>query len=367
MIQMVEGNGRASAGRGVRRVTLRDVARQAGVNESSASVVLNGAKSNTGVAAETRERIAQAARELGYEPNLHAQRLVKGGCPNTIALLPTFLDVGPHTRQLLLIQSLLSEQGFSVPIYARSTHSHGEELTELLNSVCQQEPRAIVTGLFHREASERLGRYRREGGIVVRYNANSFPEIDDFADTVIFDTESAIFQAARHLLELGHRKLGFFNGGTDRWGRAWMQGFGRALAEYGLEVRDDWRFCGGDPWLGLEEGGASLAQQWLALPSNDRPMGLCVINDQAAATFIAGVERAGLQVPRDVSVVGFDDLPIARYNRLPITTVSKPLEEIAQRTIELLGDRLAGRGQDAMRRVLVQGQLRVRESTGPPP
>ncbi len=140
MIQMVEGDAGATqtnSGIRLRRVTLRDVARQAEVNESAASVVLNGAKSNTGVSAETRERIEQAARELGYEPNLNAQRLVKGGFTNTVALLPAFLDAGMQTRQLLLIQNLLVEQGYKVPIHARSTRSHGEDLAELINSVCQ--------------------------------------------------------------------------------------------------------------------------------------------------------------------------------------------------------------------------------------
>ena len=370
MIQIAERTIEASqtgSGGVLRRVTLRDVARLAEVNESAASVVLNGAKSNTGVSAETRERITQAAHELGYEPNLNAQRLVKGGLTNIVALLPTLLDVGIHTRQLLLIQNLLVAQGYKVPIHSRSIQSQDEDLTELINSVCQQEPRAIVTGLPYPDISEKLSRYRNRGGIVVRYVTNSFIEIEEHTDAVIFDTADAISQAARHLLELGHRKLGFFNAGNDKWGRAWMRGFGGALAEYGLEVRDDWRFCGGDSRQGLEEGGASLATQWLALPPGDRPTGLCVVNDHAAQTFITGVERAGFQVPRDVSVVGFDDLPIARYNRLPITTMSKPIEEIASNTVEILNGRIEGRFGDALQSRIVRGKLQIRQSTAAPP
>ncbi len=370
MIQMIEGDVRAhpkNSGSSPRRVTLRDVARRAEVNESSVSVVLNGAKSNTGVSPETRERITLAASELGYEPNVHAQRLVKGGFTNTVALMPMLLDGGTQTRQLLLIQNLLSDQGFNVPVYARGTQGSREYVNELINSVCRQEPRAIVTGLPRTDIIEPLSRYLKRGGIVVRYAANSFLDSEEFSDAVIFDTDDAIYQSARHLLELGHRKLGFFNGGKDKWSRAWMLGFGRALAEYDLEVRDDWRFCGGDPYFGLEEGGASLAQQWLALSPQSRPTGLCIINDHAAAAFIAGIERAGLQVPRDVSVVGFDDLPIALYNRLPITTVSKSLEDIASIVIELLNGRLAGSFEDVPQKRIVKGKLQVRASTGPPP
>ncbi len=370
MIQMIDGNAvvtQPNSGVRARRVTLRDVARQADVNESAASVVLNGAKSNTGVSAETRGRIELAARELGYEPNLNAQRLVKGGFTNTVALLPAFLDAGMQTRKLLLIQNLLSQQGYNVPIYARSTQSHGKDLIELINEVCRHEPRAIVTGLSHDDIYNRLKRYRQEGGIVVRYDANSFVNIEEFADAVIFDTEDAIYHSARHLLELGHRKMGFFNAGNYKWVGAWMSGFGRALSEYGLEIRDDWRFYGGDSRVGFEEGGASLAEQWLALPANDRPTGLCVVNDYAAVTFIAGIGRAGFKVPQDVSVVGFDDLPIARHNLLPLTSISKPPEEIAANTVELLNGRMEGRFDDTLQRRIIKGKLQVRESTGPPP
>jgi len=224
-----------------------------------------------------------------------------------------------------------------------------------------------VTGLSYDDIFDRLSRYRNNGGIVVRYVTNSFLETEECTDAVIFDTADAIYQAARHLLELGHRKLGFFNAGNDKWGRAWMRGFGSALAEYSLDVRDDWRFCGGDSRQGLEEGGASLAEQWLTLPPNDRPTGLCIVNDHAAVTFVAGVERAGLQVPRDVSVVGFDGLPLARYNRLPITTMAKPIKEIASNTVDLLNGRITGRFDDALQRRIIKGKLQVRESTGPPP
>ena len=277
------------------------------------------------------------------------------------------LDVGTQTRQLLLIQNLLAERGFDVSVHARGTHSSREYLSELINSMCRQEPRAIVTGLPQADISEQLSRYRKRGGIVVRYTANSVLDSEQFTDTVIFDTEAAIYQAASHLLKLGHRKLGFFNGGKDKWIHAWMRGFGGALSEYGLEVRDDWRFCGGDQYFRLEEGGASLAQQWLALPSNDRPTGLCVINDHAAAAFVAIIERAGFRVPYDVSVVGFDDLPIALYNRLPLTSVSKSLEDIAASAIELLDGRLKASFDEAPQRRIVKGKLQVRESTGAPP
>lgn len=356
---------------GGRRAALRDVAALAGTNGSAASVVLNGTKSNTGVSEKTRQRIVAAALELGYQPNLHAQSLVKGSCTNMVALLPTFLDAGVHTRQLLLLQNLLAEQGYNVPVYARGSSNRRENLIGLLESVCQQQPRAIITSLYGSDIAEQLGRYRNNGGIVVRYDANSVREAESFGDTtdfdtVTFDADDGIYQAARHLLDLGHRKLGFFNGGERKWERAWMSGFGRALAEHDLKVRDDWRFCGGDPWTALEEGGAILAQQWLALPSHDRPTGLCILNDQAAVTFIAAVERAGLQVPRDVSVVGFDDLPIGRLNRLQLTTISKPLDQIAHNVAELLQGRVEGRFDPAPRYRYIRGELQVRESTASP-
>jgi DNA-binding LacI/PurR family transcriptional regulator len=339
-------------------VTIQDVARAAGVAKATVSYAFSGKGQLT---AEKREAVLQVARDLGYEPNLHAQRLANGGCHKTISLICRDVDIGVGTRKINRIQQLLAEQGYEVPIHACGFYGGGEAEMQaaLLRDLCRQRPRAIVCAAFglHPDALAPLARYQKEGGVVVCYDH----EADLDCDQVIFDREDNTYQATRHLLEAGHRAIGLYmHGPQSSWPEERVQGFRRALAEWGLEALEEWLFSGGL----YEEGGAQLAEQFLGMP--ERPSGLCLVNDQAALGFIVTAQRHGLRIPQDVSLVGHDDAPAARYNPVPLTTVSHPVEAIAQQVVELLSSRIEGRYSASARRVKVRGELVRRESVAPP-
>jgi LacI family transcriptional regulator len=345
-----------------RAVTIADVAAAAGVTTATVSYAFSGKRF---VAPETRELVLGAARKLGYSPNPHAVRLANGRVEDLIALFTLTLDQGVGTEKLLLVQRALHAAGWRAPIHGYDYHatSAAAEQVALMRDLRIQRPRAIVcaTAGVHADALEELRRFREEGGIVVylRYG----DPVDADADQVIFDDEDNSYRAARHLLELGHRRLGFFKVGLGRHYGPRFDGFLRALREFGVAFREEWHFFGGEI-ASQGEGGAVAAGQWLALPEAERPTGVCVVNDQTAQGFIVRVFEAGLSVPEDVSVVGCDDQPPAAYGRVPLTTAAHPVRAMAESVVSLLLERMSGYGGPP-RRVVHRGEIVVRASTRP--
>lgn len=342
--------------RNEKAMTIRDFAREIGVSPSLVSMAYTG---NGRIAARTRERILQSALELGFSPNPHAQRLSGGRDRNTIGLFSLNLDFGVITHKIKIIQHLLWSRGFDVPLYAHGAYRAGEvaRQADLMSTLRRQQPRAIICTIWGLEAGtlRELERYRGEGGIVVCYD--HYVALD--CDQVLFDREDNTYQTARHLLELGHRDLGLYMGGLTPPGGGRKDGFDRALGEFGLKANAEWMFHGEVE----ERGGVMLARQFLALPR--RPTALCIVNDRTASAFVNEVQRAGLRVPRDVSVVCHDDQPVASCCAVPLTTNTHPVQEISAAVVAMICSRIDGSYCGAPRQRIVRGALVVRESTQP--
>jgi DNA-binding LacI/PurR family transcriptional regulator len=201
-------------------------------------------------------------------------------------------------------------------------------------------------------AWEEIQRYHDDGGVVVTFDKKLPYEWDQ----VLFSRADNLYRAARHLLELGHRDIGFCeHGGVE--GSERLIGFRRALQEFGAEVNPQWLW-GEYP---DENAGRDLAAKWLKL--SKRPTAMCIINDLAASSFINNILRAGVRVPDDVSVIGYDNTPAAENCIVPLTSVTHPAQEIATRVVDLLISRLEGTYSGAPRTISVEADLSVREST----
>lgn len=335
------------------------------MHKSTVSLALSG-KGN--ISAATRSRVLATAGELGYAPNPLAQRLATGHGSSTICLFSGLLDVGLATEKILMIQKELTARGFEAPIHT-CPEAHGESdsgQAAQLKQLCRQRPRAMICAaqMLHPRAFDELEAYQRAGGIVVSYDL----PVPLLCDHVIFDREDNAYQAARHLLQHGHRDIGIGMSNTAPWlsGPAdfpqsfRLRGFQRGLDEYGVALRQEWLFH--NPTY--ERGGAEMARRFLAMA--ERPTGLCIVNDYVALAFMVEVMRAGVRVPQDVSIVGHDDQPIAAYCPVPLTSVSQPAQRIAQAVVELLLARLSG-SQAPPQTVLITGELATRESVAAPP
>jgi LacI family transcriptional regulator len=345
--------------------TIHDVAGALGLHKSTVSLALSG-KGN--VSAATRQKVLAAARELGYEPNPLAQRLAHGHRNATIGIFSGVLDVGLATEKILLIQRALSERAFEVPIYTcfDAAGDASKSQAAQIRQLCRQRPRAIVcaTQMLERAVFDELYAYQRDGGIVVSFDLPAPLECDQ----VVFDRDHNAYQGARQLLEHGHRRIGVDITPNHAWlsGTAGdpqsyrLQGFRRALEEFGAPLRDEWLFR--NP--AYERGGAEMAQQFLQL--RERPTALCIVNEYVALAFMVEVMRAGLRIPADVSIVSHDNQMIASYCPVRLTAASQPVETIARTVVDLLLDRLEGRHEGPPRTVTVRGELLQRDSVAPP-
>ena len=341
---------------GIRAATIEDIAAECRLTKMTVSRALTG---KGAVASDTRRRVLQTAERLKYEPNLHARSLSKGQSDLILLFSPVTLP-GVHFQTVERMQILLKSHGYEVPYYGfLALHfSEPAEQAKKLRAVRELRPRAIVcrTVELRDSALREMERYVELGGILVCYGHPTESPIDQ----VVIDYEGMAYQSASHLLELGHRDIGFFSAGLHWWWDRRLAGFSRALREKGMEVREEWLFDGPS----YEAGGELLAERFLALPQ--RPTGMVVVNDVAAGAFISTISRAGVRVPGDVSVVGHDDAPCARFCQPALTTIRHPVETIAQNVVAMLLERLDGIAVGAPRRQIAQGELVVRESSDAP-
>lgn len=348
------------------RITLSDVARIAGISPATASLALNGKP----VAADTRQLVLSVAKELGFEPNPLAKRLSQGFDNGVISLYSRVVDVITW-HSMSFLHYALSARGYEAPFYTNGQTAfgypqhaplwdanpqdsiHALSSHSLLGSVCRQLPQALIINTdFTREVSKELAQYQQQGGIVLCIN-QPFPLE---CDQVLFDREANTRIAAEYLLKAGHSRIGLCSYLKDNNVAGRIFGFVNALRDAGVHVNPEWFFEAGYN----EEGGAKLAEQFLAL--RDRPTAICVVNDFQASSFVNQVMRAGLKVPQDVSIVSLDGLPASEYAIVKLTTVTRPWEEISAKTIGFLEQRLRDSSHDAPRKAYCIGEIIERES-----
>jgi DNA-binding LacI/PurR family transcriptional regulator len=345
------------------QITLQHIADQLHLSLCTVSQAISG---KGRVSAKTRERVRQVAQELGFEPNAMAQRLAHGGEDKSVALFALYLDLGVATRKLQLLQRALYERGYTAPIHAFGTDVGSKDViqAELLRNLRRLRPRAIIlyTMKLNDEAVDEARQYIQKGGHIITYDV----PVDLDCDKVLFDRAQNTYAATRHLLDLGHKRIGFFVGSWPVAGNnPRLAGLKTVLAEFNVPLSREWLDFADDAdnfdYRPHEDLGIQLAEYFLSLKK--RPSAMCIVNDMTAASFVNTVRAHGLRVPEDVSVIGHDDLPF--IETFGLTTVSHPVRTIANDVIELLMDRLEGGYDGPPRTRTVYGELRVRHSTAP--
>ena len=343
-------------------MTIAKAAAAIGVSPATVSAAFTG----KGTITPARRRdVLEKARALGYRPDPIAQSLASGRRTSLVGLFTDEIDHRIGALKINTIQRMLAAQGYDAPIYASGQGAGEVRHAEMLANIRRQRPGAIVCAARHvpQEAIDDLAAFQASGGVVVCYDN----EIEGPFDNIVFDREHNTYTAANHLLSLGHWRLGLYmassiNPDSVRMTAPRLAGFKLALSEYGGLFCEDWIFHSGAQGQ-FEEGGALTAAQFLALAI--RPTGIVVLNDYAALSLIAALQRAGLSVPEDVSVIGHDDIPLARYTLPALSSVSHPVDEIATAVVAAVVRRLKGDTSPPLREY-VRGHLCVRESTGAP-
>ncbi|HSJ34725.1 MAG TPA: LacI family DNA-binding transcriptional regulator [Acidimicrobiia bacterium] len=329
----VTGTSHSVAGAANRVASLRDVARAAGVSVSTASRVLSG--SSHPVSQGTRASVMAAADELGFQPNRLARALATARTQSVGAVVHDVSD--PYYAELVRgLEDVIGAHDHTL-LVSSSDRDLDKELSLLGTFVANQVDAIILaaSGLVGADYLERvsvvLDRFVDLGGVVVVTAEHPYP-----APRVGFQNAEAMRQIIRHLLDLGHTRIGFLEGPPNLVvSGVRLSGYRAALEEVGLSFDPDLVECG---WVSMEGGAAATS----ALMERARPTAIAAGNDLMAFGALRRLREEGVSVPEKMSVVGFDDIEFAGYATVPLTTVRVPLAELGRMGGQLAMDLLGG-------------------------
>ena len=295
-------------------VTMRDVAQKVGVSKQTVSAVLNG---KPGISAATIARVQQAIAELGYQPNLVASSL-RNGHTNTIGLLLPNITNPYFAGQARGAEDVAYARGYGVMLC--DTYEDTDRYLMYIQMLAQQQ----ISGVLGISASK-----ARELGLPASWIFQEIQDIDD---------KRGSYVATAHLLDLGHRRIGCITGPAslptciDR-----LYGYRSAMKDWGVEVDNNLIFEGAFNYA----GGLRAIERLLQLNPKP-PTAIFVHQDLTAIGTMAGLKRAGLRVPEDVAIIGYDGLEIASVYDPPLSTIIQPIYEQGAYAMTQLLNKLEG-------------------------
>lgn len=333
-------------------VTLNDIAKMSGLSVSTVSRVLNKKTQKYRISKEVEKIVLKAARELNYRPNQLARglRLRK---THTIGLVAPDLS-NPFFAQIVkTIQTELHKLGYSLVVCDSDENPELEvEHTGLLCSKGVDGLIVMPVGQEYRHFQSLL-----EDGIPLVMVDRGFDELK--TNMVLIDNYGGAFEAVEHLIEHGHRRIAIIQGlpGTfTSMGR--LRGYVDALKKHAIPV-DENLIVGRD--FRKENG---YIETKVLLNGMNAPTALFTTSDLITLGALQAISEEKLEVPRDISIVAFDDLESADYFRCPITAVAQPKETLGEMAVKLLIDELSSPGRRETRKIVLKPTLILRNSVG---
>lgn len=329
----------------IRGPTVHDVAKRAGVSQPTVSLVLGG-HPTARVAPGTRDRVRQAAEELGYRPNVVARGLQQR---RSYALGIIVADLrNPFSIDVVSgAERVAAKEGYAVMLCdarERGVQTHLDALqARLIDGVIIESGGAALT--LHTQPD-------KQNLVLIDEPSASFP-------TVLADIEEAGRLAAQHLVDLGHRAISFIGPATDLFRYRMMErAFVNVLRQSSIPIRSEWYRRA----PASAAGGEQAMQSLLALAQ--RPTAVFCANDLAAIGALKACGARGVNVPGQMSIVGCDDIEMARLVMPELTTVALPARELGARAARLLIRRLSGQTTSDRSPRPLPARLMVRGSTG---
>ena len=335
-------------------VTIKDIAKAAGVSHSTVSRALHD---NPMIPLETRKRIRKIAEALGYVPNTMARSL-KQTHSKVLGVVVRRIDDAFLAEVLQGIEDVLYAQGYS--LFLATSHRDPQREEAIFRTMSERR----VDGALICSSDVNQGHLRQlnQFGIPTVLINNQATEYK--AHSVCHDDVNGGWTLTRHLVELGHTRIAYL--GNRRTGRITedrLQGYRQALSQAGIPLRSEYVAAGPN---GSSEGGVIGARA--LLKSIPRPTAIVCFNDIMAIGALYALREVGLRVPGDCSVTGFDNIPLSQHITPPLTTFHQPRYELgveaAKMILRLLNQET--RNVDAAEMITLRGELVVRESTLPP-
>lgn len=315
------------------KVTLHDVARAAGVSKSTVSRMLDERLPRSD--SEKAQRVRKVAEELGYVRDISAASLRRGETGMIGVIVPRLTD----TVMAMLYESLARA---ATRLGKFTIVASTEDEPGAVRHAAEALLRRGVDGLI-------LATARNEDSYIRELRARGVPYVltlrtDGVSLSAVGDDQLGGYLATRHLLDLGHKRIGLIAGpsyASSATGR--REGYMQAMREAGLEPDTD-LIVGSSFSI---EAGVEATRQLLSLP--DRPTAIFAVNDNTAIGALSCLAASGLSVPGDISVVGYNDVPIVSHLPTPLTSVRVPFDQIAHEALSLLSEDMVDTGQSIRR------------------
>ncbi len=332
-------------------LTLEDIAKQVGVSRSTVSRVINGSPN---VSPEVRERVLKAIQVTGYQPNAAARSLASQRSRMVGLVLPQsvssfFTDpFFPHLTQGIAFGC--NNNDLTLSLFLAGNHEDEEKILPRISRRGLLDGVLVQSGQLGDWLIERLAKSSLPTVIIGRpFDTTGINYID-------VDNICGAHSATQHLINLGYRRIAIITGSEgssvtiDR-----LEGYKQALQAAGLAVDEDL----------IAEGKFSEVSGYEAMKRllPRRPDAIFASSDVMAAGAMRALAEAGLCVPADVAIVGYDDLPLANLTAVKLTTVRQPILKFGVKAVELLMDVIANGSQPA-RRIILDTELVIRESCG---
>jgi len=338
----------------VKRITSQDVADLAGVSRTTVSFVLNNVQ-RFNISTETRKKVLEAAEALGYVPLASAQALAS----NTARAIGLVMTRSPQ---------YISSDAFMPQIIAGMLDIVKEQklglLIELVEPGEQRQTYLKLIRAKHIDGMILLTPRNDDEGLVELQELN-IPAVvmgrlisATGLSSVDIDNRAAARTAVEHLIGLGHRRIGCILNAPVPYSSAYerLAGYQDALAQYGITPEQNWiKSADFDPMSGY-------TQMKLLLEEANRPTAVFIASDNVAIGAMLAMRDNGVRVPEDISIVGFDDIPSARFFAPPLTTIRTPARELAQKSCFLLLDLISGRVKPPVH-LTVETELIIRQSS----
>jgi LacI family transcriptional regulator len=330
-----------------RTPTMRDVAERAGVSIQTVSCVVNE-KGN--ISPRTRKRVLKAIAELHYRPH-HIARSMRTRQTGLLGMLILDITNPVHSVIASAVESAAYARGYKVVLYNVSENAEREQ--ECLEASAE----GLVDGLILVNTVDRehtfafLAESRLHAVLIDCLASRTIP-------VVSVDNFQAAYVATQHAIALGHRRIAHLAGSDRQWiGQQRIQGYQQAVADSQLPYQRV--FVSNTGQWDYRAGYLTMSQ---VLSEPERPTAIFAASDLMAIGAYRAIAEAGLRVPHDISVIGFDDIEAAAYAVPPLTTIRQPFREIAESAVSLVVDLITGQEMDDVQRTLA-AELVIREST----
>ena len=337
------------------RITIYDVAKKAGVSITTVSNVIHN---KTNIPPSTKKRVQKVMQSLNYVPNIIAQRLVTRRTQIVSLLIPSINN--PFFADLYDgIERYLNEKAPHYRIQIGNTLYSTDREAELIQSFRREYVDGFII-VSNDPSSSEIAQLRKER-IPFVFSINDIHSVAD-DPLVTYNNYEMAYTAASYLLDLGHKRFGYIAGlfGESDRPQARFNGFQQALRDKGVRFYKKHFVIGGSY---SSEAGFFSCQKLFSSPG-ERPTALFCANDLIAVGAMHALQKQGLTVPADVSIVGFDNIQPSAYVSPPLTTIGVKISEVGYESARLLFQ-ILNREKPEKRQITISGKLIVRESCAP--